>query len=114
MSGVSSASAATAFNKATFTGNSVNDVTQYSAFVQGTYQVAPSVKTNVGVGYVVETAKAFVKDDNRIAAFVNAPITLAKNVTIVPEIAYIDLLDQTDGSKGFKDVVYGAKWQFDF
>jgi hypothetical protein len=97
----------------------VYNTTTISALIQGSYQITPMVKGNVGLGYVTESGKnanntSWTKDDNKMALFVNAPITLAKGVTLVPEISYIDQLDEKNGDTGKKDTIYGAKWQMDF
>lgn len=107
--GVSAATSATA----------VEDNLTLSALATVGFAVAPTVKVNAGIGYVTTDGKSaagvdWKKADNKMSAYVNAPFTIAKGFTITPEITYQDLLDKSDGSKDKNDIIYGAKWQFDF
>ena len=107
------------------TGTGVYNTLTYAALGQITYTVSPTLKTNIGAGTHFEKAKtntgvSYQKNNTEFAAFVNVPITLAKNVSITPEITYInhgnDVIanSATTYNKGAVDYVYGAKWQFDF
>lgn len=111
--GVAAANSATATEE-TFT---------YSALVTAGFTVAPTMKFNAGIGYVTTDGKTaagvdWKKADNKLSAYVNLPITLAKGFSITPEFTYQDQLDDISAtniaSKGKKDYIYGAKWQFDF
>ncbi len=108
---------------ASVAGTNVQNNFTVSAMVQGTFTASEMVKINVGLGYVTTSGKTAVtsasttswsKDDNKMAAFINAPIMLAKNVSVTPELTYIDQLDEKNGNKGAKNYIYGAKWQMDF
>lgn len=90
------------------------DTISAEGFVQGSYQLNPTMKLNAGVGYAMDDNDSFAKTDNRMALFVNTNVTLAKGFSVTPEIAYFDQLDQTTGAKGNKEYLVGAKWQMDF
>jgi hypothetical protein len=90
-----------------------------SALVTAGFKVSSTLTVNAGIGYVttdgkLSTGKDFVNSDSKVSAYVNAPITLAKNVTVVPEVTYQDQLKKYDGSHETKDYIYGVKCQIDF
>lgn len=101
---------ATATNK--YTGG--EDTTSIEGFVQAGFAASPTVAVNVGAGYAMDDNDSFANTDNRMLVFVNAPITLAKGVSITPEITYIDHMDQHNDSDGGSAVLVGAKWQISF
>jgi len=91
------------------------NTTNIEGMVQGSYTFSPMVKLNAGLGYAVDDNDKFTNKDDVMAVFVNAPITLAKNFTVTPEISYLDTLDQaTTNVKGDKLTYVGAKWQMNF
>lgn len=90
------------------------DTTSVEGFVQGSYQLNPTMKLNAGFGYAMDDNDSFAKTDNRMALFVNTNVVLAKGFSVTPEIAYFDQLDQASGAKGNKEYLVGAKWQMDF
>ena len=95
------------------------DTTSFEGFVQGSYTLSPMLKLNCGIGYAMDKNDSFKRDDTRLAAFVNAPVSLGKGFTVVPEFTYIDQLDQAydvagKNIKGDKQYIAGAKWQMDF
>lgn len=90
------------------------DTISIEGMVQGSYTVSPVVKVNAIFGYAQDDNSGFKKVDNRMSVTVNAPVTLAKNVTIIPEFDYIDQLDQKGGTKGNKDYIYGAQMRINF
>lgn len=101
------------------TGKKMENNLTVSALVTAGFIVSPTVKVNVGLGYVTTDGKTaagvdFKKADNKLSAYVSAPIILAKGFSVTPEFTYQDQLDESTGAKGAKDYIYGAKWQFDF
>ncbi len=87
------------------------NVTTTESFAQVSFQASDTALVNVGVGYVSDKRKegrmvrtsttgatstvvslADAKADNRISAFINAPITIAKGFSVTPELTYIDEL----------------------
>ncbi|MDD2850587.1 MAG: hypothetical protein PHY09_01640 [Desulfuromonadaceae bacterium] len=102
-------------NKFAVSGNKIEDTTNFEGMVQGSYTVSPMVKLNAGVGYVLDKNDTYLNDDNLMAIFVNAPITVAKGFTVVPEISYVDELDNAaNNANGNKTYAVGAKLQMDF
>ena len=98
------------------------DAVGFEGFLQLSQKISDTVSGNIGVGYAGDKidapAKAGVaqnKFDNKMAIFVNAPVTLAKNVSVTPEFDYYDQLNNATGNdEKTKAYVIGAKWQISF
>jgi hypothetical protein len=96
-------------------------------FVQAKYTVSPTLAINTGIGYVSDTNDTFQtaatataaavgkKADNRLMAYANVPVGLGKGFTVIPEVAFVNQLDEKNSNvKGTKTLYAGAKWQMDF
>ena len=100
--------------------NFIEDAFTWSALLGAGYTITPMFKANLGAGYANTQASRLAsglspkKHDDKLQAFVNFPITIAKGVFVVPEVTYRDLLFAADGTRRQKDYIYGAKWEFDF
>lgn len=92
------------------------DVTGFEGFVQLSQTLSPTLSLNAGVGYITDKADDYAKDtDDKMAAFINMPVKLAKYVTLTPEISYYDQLDEVAGvASDANHWAVGAKWQIDF
>jgi hypothetical protein len=91
------------------------DVTGFEGYLQLTQKISDTVSGNVGFGYVTDKSGASgAKADDKMAFFVNAPITLAKNVSVTPEFDYYDQLNKAGASENNKQYAVGAKWQISF
>ena len=69
----------------------------------------------IEAGYGHQESK--LKDDYKVKAdvfYINAPITLAKNVWIIPEIGMESFKESDNGVKLGKVGYFGAKWQINF
>ena len=98
-----------AFNNAT-NKNAVG----FEGFGQVSQKVSDTVTANVGFGYVTDKTDGDAAADNKYLVFVNAPITLAKNVTVTPEFDYTDDLKSKTNADQSKGYLIGAKWQIVF
>ena len=90
--------------------------TGFEGYIQATQKVSDTISGNVGLGYVYDKSDVSgAKSDDKLAFFVNAPITLAKNVSVTPEFDYYDQLNNAAG-KDEKKKAYaiGAKWMVNF
>ncbi len=67
-----------------------------------------------GAGYTADEADAALETDAQAALFVNYTSQIAKGFKIVPEITYIDFLDDAAGATEGTVVLVGAKFQMDF
>jgi hypothetical protein len=102
--------------------NQVTDSELVGGGVAGTYKINDMF--SVGMGYFMKEgsrdgiAGAFGPENDAAAYYVNLPITLAKNVKIVPEIGKLDEKDQRTaaGIRGEDGDVewYGAWWYIGF
>lgn len=101
-----------------------DDVMGFEGYLQLTQKLSPALSMNIGAGYVNDrgedaTATGKITED-KLAAFINFPITLAKNVSVTPEFYYEDQFGSTYSSAlaktTGKNQMYqvGAKWQMDF
>ena len=92
------------------------NATGFEGFLQVTQKISDTISGNVGVGYAGDKLDVSGKKfDDKLAFFVNAPVTLAKNVSVTPEFDYYNQLNGSDG-KDEKKKAYtiGAKWQINF
>jgi len=98
------------------------DAIGFEGFIQATQNISDTVSANVGVGFAGDKIDAPAvagvnknKFDNKMAIFVNAPVTLAKNVSVTPEFDYYDQLNGVDGKyEKKKAYAIGAKCQINF
>ncbi|RLB21938.1 MAG: hypothetical protein DRG73_07730, partial [Deltaproteobacteria bacterium] len=105
---------------ATFSNNTVNDCDSTGALVVLGYKASDMIKLEAGYGMVsYEIEHAGVKAETEFNTYyIQATITLAKGVFLVPEYGSVDYGDkevtgQPDAKQG--DISYfGAKWQINF
>ena len=101
-------------------GTSIEDATTYGAALVAGFKASDTVSVEAGVGYTkseVDIAPAVTVEDDTMCYYVNASITLANGVYIVPEIGIFDFGDLDVGSTSTKEgqrLYYGAKFQLDF
>ncbi len=105
---------------ANVTGTKVNNNLTFSILATAGFKAADMLSVNAGVGFVSTDGKTgatgadFANADTKMSAYVNAPIMLAKGVTVVPEFTYQDQMKSSTGAHETRDFIYGAKWQMDF
>jgi hypothetical protein len=78
------------------------------------YTVNDQLKLYVGASYVVDKNDAAKSDDARIATFVNAQYQVSKYFRVVPEIDYINDINNTLGNSEPKIFAAGVKWEMNF
>ncbi|MBW2004833.1 MAG: porin [Deltaproteobacteria bacterium] len=105
---------------ATFSNNTVNDCDSTGALVVLGFKASDMIKLEAGYGMLsneVEAAGVTTESETN-SYYVQAVITLAKGVYIVPEYGSVDYGDKTEtGAAPVKqgDISYfGAKWQINF
>ncbi|MBU4389266.1 MAG: hypothetical protein KKB23_07015, partial [Proteobacteria bacterium] len=101
------------------TAASVRDNESYGGVASVGVKINDTVGIEAGFGYVSAKDDLVGKDDNdeAWAAYLQAPITLAQGVMIVPEIGHYDY--ETNGTAGNDadqgyETYFGAKWQIAF
>jgi hypothetical protein len=107
------------------TDDDIRDTNGYGGLVSVGIKFNDVIGLEAGVG-LVSSGKDFIdniKDgqiifendnDDAVAAYLQAPITLAKGVTVVPEIGHYDYVDDAEGNDEGKELYFGAKWQINF
>lgn len=100
----------------TMVGTSLKNVIGFEGYLQASQKISDTLSANIGIGYVTDKSDVSgAKNDNKMALFINAPVTLAKNVSVTPEISYYDQLNNAAGkSQNVKDYAIGAKWMINF
>ncbi|WP_035238682.1 hypothetical protein [Desulfobacter vibrioformis] len=79
------------------------------------FKANDTLALEAGIGYVsAELDTNGSHEDDAMAYYLQATITLAKGVTIVPEIGMLDYLDKADGTDQGDEFYYGMKWQINF
>lgn len=79
------------------------------------YKVNDTLALEAGIGYVsAELDINGSQEDDAMAYYLQAAITLAKGVSIVPEIGVLDYLDDNKGVDQGDVFYYGMKWQINF
>jgi len=105
--------------KAVWTGTTVEDCDSTGALIVLGYKASDMIKLEGGYGMLsneVEAAGVTTKSETN-SYYVQATITLAKGVYIVPEYGSVDYGDKEVGAAKTKqgDISYfGAKWQINF
>ena len=98
--------------------NDIRDNNGYGGAVSIGVKINDIIGVEAGYGYITFKDDTVDKDNNdeAWAAYLQAPITLAQGVTIVPEIGHRDY--ETDGTSNDKNEgqenYFGAKWQINF
>ncbi len=97
-------------------GTDYKNTVGFEGYLQATQKFSDTLSGNIGFGYVADKQDiSGAKYDDKMALFINAPITLAKNVTVTPEFDYYDQLKDGSGTdQKKKDYAIGAKWQINF
>lgn len=78
------------------------------------FQVNDMVTLEAGIGYVSTELDDADDEDEAMAYYVQAAFTLASGVTIVPEIGFLDAMDDMSGNDEGDELYYGMKFQIDF
>ena len=96
-------------------GDKVKDNNGFGGIASIGFKINDAIGVEAGYGYI--SAKddiANAHDDEAWAAYLQAPITLAQGVTIVPEIGHCDYEEDGDGENEGHQNYFGAKWQINF
>lgn len=91
-----------------------DDARGFEGFLQVSQKLSDRLKANVGAGYVYDKRGDDKSADDKLAFFINAPVTLAKNVSVTPEFSYYDELNSTTDVKQAKSYAVGAQFRIDF
>lgn len=90
------------------------DAKGFEGYVQLSQKLSDSLSANAGLGYVTDKTSGNASADNKMAFFVNAPITLTKGVYITPEFSYYDEMKSAADKDQAKSYALGAQFRIDF
>jgi hypothetical protein len=95
--------------------NDVEDTTSWSAMLVAGLNFTPQLKFEAGAGYRSDEPDFNGVDaDEMWQIYGQAVITLAPGVFLVPEVGYLDKMDNFAGDDEGYQWYAGAKWQIDF
>ncbi len=95
-------------------GDDIEDCTSWmAAFVVG-MKLSDALTIEAGAGYRSDDNDAAKDPDDAWSGYVQAVVTLAPGVYIVPEVGYFDWMDNNTGDDEGYRWYAGAKWQIDF
>ena len=96
-------------------GKDIDDTDAYQASLVGVFKLSDMWAFEGGVGYRADDPDSNnARLDKELQAYLQAFITLAPGVYILPEVGYIDHYNNTNGKSAGDTVYAGAKWQIDF
>jgi hypothetical protein len=98
-------------------GDGVRDVTSWTALLVGGVRVSETLRLEAGGGYRMDNARNAPgpsQPDGSWIVYVQAAVTLAPGVYVVPEVGYYDYMDDVAGNDQGRQYYFGAKWQIDF
>ena len=96
-------------------GDKVEDNNGHGGIASIGFKLNDAIGVEAGVGYIsAKDDVANTHDDEAWSAYLQAPITLAQGVTIVPEIGHCDYEENCDGEDEGHKSYFGAKWQINF
>ncbi len=112
--------AALGFDQPVYLDNDIQDATTFGVGGVIGWTINDMFAMEAGAGYTEEDndaigkAAGYVTKDKTAAYYIQATITLAKGVYIVPEVGYWDLYDDIAGKEEGDFWYAGAKWQINF
>lgn len=95
-------------------GDDTDDCMSWMASLMVGFKFSSELAFEVGAGYRSDDNDAADNEDEAWSAYVNATITLAKGVYLVPEVGYFDYMDDVNGDDQGYEWYAGLKWQIDF
>ena len=103
-------------NGATYDGDDdTDDVDSYQVAGVVGWKFTDQLSFEFGTGYREDESDAPGEDtDDNWESYINATVSLAPGVWLIPEIGYTDLGDDIDGDDEGDRYYIGAKWQIDF
>lgn len=107
----SDANAGAALNAA---GDDTEECLSWQAALVLGWKLSDALTFEAGAGYRSDDNDAADKEDAAWSAYLQAVVSLAPNVFLVPEIGYFDYLEDANGDDEGYEWYAGLKWQIDF
>jgi hypothetical protein len=95
-------------------GGDTEDCLSWQAALAAGYKLSPEIVFEAGFGYRRDDNDAARREDAAWSAYLQAVVTLAASVYLVPEVGVFDYLDDADGDDEGSRWYAGLKWQIDF
>jgi hypothetical protein len=95
-------------------GDDTEDCMSWQAALIVGFKVSEALLLEAGAGYRSDDNDAAPDKDEAWSVYLQAVVTLAPGVYIVPEVGYFDYLDDNAGNDEGYRWYAGAKWQIDF
>jgi hypothetical protein len=102
------------FDEAAWDGDDVLDTDGWGFILVGAFTLSDMLKFEAGYGYSKMDTDDADEEDDTSSYYVQAVITFAKGVFIVPEIGKVDFGDDPFGDDEGDTTYYGLKWQINF
>ena len=101
---------------ATYDGDDdIDDCTSYQGVLVGGFKFTDQMTFEAGVGYRNDDSdRPGADEDEVMTVYGQAVISLAPGVWLVPEVGYIDFMEDNVGDNEGDQIYVGAKWQIDF
>lgn len=95
-------------------GTTLNDNEGMGYILVFGYKFNDMLKMEAGYGYQESELDGAVSEDDAVSYYLQATITLAPGVTIVPEIGIADAKNNNAGAEESENTYYGIRWRIDF
>lgn len=95
-------------------GDDTEDCTSWMAALVVGMKLSDALTIEAGAGFRSDDNDAAPDKDEAWSAYVQAVVTLAPGVNLVPEVGYFDWMDNNAGDDEGYRWYAGAKWQIDF
>jgi hypothetical protein len=95
-------------------GEDLLDTDGWGFILVGAFTLSDMLRFEAGYGYSKFDTDEAEEEDDTSSYYVQATITFAKGVFIVPEIGKVDLGDDPFGNDEGSTTYYGLKWQINF
>jgi len=95
----------------------IADVYSAQAELVAALKFTDTLRFETGVGYRVDNADGapgYSQKDDALTVYAQCMITMAPGVNVIPEVGYIDYMDDRTGNNEGYQWYAGAKWQIDF
>jgi hypothetical protein len=95
-------------------GDDTEDCLSWQAALILGYKISDELLLEAGAGYRSDDNDAATDEDTAWSGYLQAVVTLAPGVYLVPEVGYFDFMDDNAGNDEGYRWYAGAKWQIDF
>lgn len=77
-------------------------------------KISRNIIAETGLGYIVHDLSGAVEKDETMSGYLNLQCRINEYFTVVPELGFVDYMEDNGGTDEGKKLYVGAKWQIDF